>query len=92
MRLSSTQKDILLLLYAIENNGNQKPVPNMLILNMINRERGLAIEGSNFRASCHKLNENNMINRYRSTSLKLAWLLTDEGREKARVIFNERIA
>lgn len=90
MRLSSTQKDVLFILYAIEQNGNRHPVPSMTILNMLNNNRSAWVQESNFRVSCHKLNGHSMINKYRTKSLTLAWHLSDEGREKARDIFNER--
>lgn len=41
MRLSSIQKDILFILYAIEQKGCAEPVPSMSVLNMINGSRGL---------------------------------------------------
>lgn len=88
MRLSSIQKDILFILYAIEQKGNKNPVPSMNILNMINSSRSLEIFDTNFRASCHKLNEHNLIEKYRSqSSLKLAWSLSENGRNKAIELF-----
>ena len=91
MRLSSTQKDTLFILYAIEQKGNTNPMPSMTILNMINSSRSSEIFDTNFRASCHILNDNNMIDKYRSSSLKLAWALTATGREKASEIFKEKL-
>lgn len=90
MRLSSTQKDILFVLFAIEQKGNRKPVPSMTVLNMINNSRTSLIADTNFRASCHKLSENMIINKYRSSSLKLAWALSDLGRTKASELFVKR--
>lgn len=90
MRLSATQKDILFVLFAIENSGNTSPVPSINIFNMINGSRSIEIFDSNFRASCHKLNDNNLIGKYRSQSLKLAWSLSESGRTKASEIFNKR--
>lgn len=91
MRLSSTQKDTLFILYAIEQKGNTNPMPNMTILNMINSSRSSEIFDTNFRASCHKLNDNNMIDKYRSSSLKLAWALTVTGRKKASEIYKSKL-
>ncbi len=91
MRLSATQKDILFVLYAIEQKGNKNPIPGMTLLKMINSSRSSEIFDTNFRASCHKLNENKMIGKYRSSSLKLAWALTELGRQKAGEVFENRI-
>lgn len=55
MRLSSTQKDILFILYAIEVGGKVEPVPGMKMLSMINSARQSCIHGTNFRTSCHTL-------------------------------------
>lgn len=91
MRLSATQKDILFILYAIEQKGNRNPVPSMSILKMINGSRSSEIFDTNFRASCHKLNKHKMIEKYRSqSSLKLAWSLSEIGRRKATEIFEMR--
>lgn len=91
MRLSSTQKDILFILYAMEDKGNVSPVPGMKILEIINNGRNTDIYDTNFRTSCHKLNANGMIEKYRSSqSLNLAWRLSDEGRAKAIEIYNNR--
>ena len=73
MRLSSIQNDILFVLYAIEQKGNTTPMPGMTIFSMINSSRSSEIFDTNFRASCHTLNENKLIDKYRSSSLKLAW-------------------
>ena len=91
MILSSIQKDTLFVLFAIEQKGITEPIPSMTILNMINSSRVLDIFDTNFRASCHKLNEHGYIEKYRSSaSLKLAWCLTDVGRNKASDIFKDR--
>tara|TARA_B100000446_G_scaffold83930_1_gene79169 strand:- start:3726 stop:3968 length:243 start_codon:yes stop_codon:yes gene_type:complete len=55
----------------------------MTVLNMINKSRTSDVFDTNFRASCHKLSENNMIEKYRSHYLKLAWGLFELGRSKA---------
>ncbi len=83
MRLSSTQKDVLFILYAIEAGGKAEPVPGVKILEMINSARQSGIHGTNFRTSCHTLVENGLLNKYRNASLKLAFRLTDDGRERA---------
>lgn len=86
MRLSSTQKDVLFILYAIEAGGKAEPVPGVKILEMINSARQSGIHGTNFRTSCHTLVENGLLNKYRNASLKLAFRLTDDGRERRRDI------
>jgi hypothetical protein len=92
MRLSSIQKDILFLLFAIEQKGNVQPVPGMTVLKMINGSRSSEIFDTNFRVSCHKLNEHQLIEKYRSPqSLKLAWGLSETGRTKAIEIYNSRL-
>jgi hypothetical protein len=88
MRISSIQQDILFILYAIEKNGHKEPVPGMNILSMINRSRSCLIADTNFRASCHTLNSNDMVEKFRCpTSLKLSWSLSETGRYKASEIF-----
>ena len=92
MRLSSTQKDILFILYAIEVGGKAEPVPGMKMLSMINSARQSGIHGTNFRTSCHTLVDNGLLDKYRDeTSLKLAFKLTDEGRGRAGEIYRKRL-
>ncbi len=90
MRISKIQQDILFVLYIIEKQGNDKPVAGMNLLNVINKSRSSELFDTNFRTSCHKLNDNNLLDKYRSSSLKLAWALTEKGRALASNIFNER--
>lgn len=90
MRLSSTQKDVLFILYAIEAGGKAEPV-QCKILEMINSARQSGIHGTNFRTSCHTLVENGLLNKYRNASLKLAFRLTDDGRERAGEIYRKRL-
>ena len=91
MRLSSTQKDVLFILYAIEAGGKAEPVPGVKILEMINSARQSGIHGTNFRTSCHTLVENGLLNKYRNASLKLASRWTDERRERAGQGNTERL-
>jgi len=63
----------------------------MSILNMINASRSSLIADTNFRVSCHTLNDNGMVEKYRCpTSFKLSWDLSQLGREKAIVIFKNK--
>ncbi|WP_283631236.1 chromosome segregation protein ParM [Shewanella baltica] len=91
MRLSSTQKDVLFILYAIEAGGKAEPVPGIKILEMINSARQSGIYGTNFRISCHTLVENGLLKKYRDTSLKLAFKLTEYGRKRAEEIYLKRL-
>lgn len=91
VRLSSTQKDVLFILYAIEAGGKAQPVPGVKILEMINSSRHSGIHGTNFRTSCHTLVENGLLSKYRNTSLKLAFKLTEDGRERAGEIYRKRL-
>lgn len=92
MRLSSIQKDTLFILYAIEQKGFKDPIPSMKVLNMINGSRSSLIADTNFRASCHTLNDNGMIEKFRCpTSLMLSWSLSESGRNKASEIFNRKM-
>lgn len=92
MRLSEIQKNILFVLFAIEKNGSAKPVLGMELLRLINKGNAVDLYDSNFRVSCHTLNSNELLHKYRTSSLKLAWSLTDAGRKCASVIYNERVA
>jgi len=91
MRLSSIQQDILFILYAIEQKGYKDPIPSMKVLGMINGSRTSLIADTNFRTSCHTLNDNNMVEKYRCpSSLKLSWSLSEIGRTKASEIFKSK--
>ena len=93
MRLSSIQQDILFLLYAIEQKGFKEPVASMKLFNMINSSRSSLIADTNFRASCHTLSDNEMVDKYRCpTSLKLSWSLSEIGRSKANKVYKNRTA
>lgn len=93
MRISATQKNILIALYALEKHGRIRPIPSMDLLKMINRGREAAsdvpVHATNFRAGCHTMVENKLIDKFRSQSLKLAFKLTDTGRPLAERYFNE---
>ncbi|MEW5137376.1 hypothetical protein AB1Y39_09335 [Escherichia coli] len=66
-------------------------LPGVKILEMINSARQSGIHGTNFRTSCHTLVENGLLNKYRNASLKLAFRLTDDGRERAGEIYRKRL-
>jgi len=90
VRLSKIQKDILFVLFALEQKGKQEPVTGMNLLSIINKGSSSELYDTNFRTSCHTLNSNKLVNKYRTSSLKLAWTLTEAGRAIACIIFNER--
>ncbi|GIU51528.1 hypothetical protein TUM4438_41460 [Shewanella sairae] len=84
MRISSVQKDILFVLYQLELRGVVKPIAATDILMMVNQSRNTEVFGTNFRVSCHKLNEHGLVHMHRNLkSLTLSFRLTDAGREKA---------
>jgi hypothetical protein len=93
MRISATQKNTLIALYALEQHGRIRPIPSVDLLKMVNRGREAAGElpayATNFRAGCHTMVENKLIDKYRSQSLQLAFKLTDTGRPLAERYFNE---
>ena len=91
IRISATQKDILFVLYAIEQKGLKAPISSMKIFNMINSSRSNKIFDTNFRTSCHTLASNEFIYKLRDGSLKLAYKLTLKGRQTAESIFKERV-
>lgn len=91
MRLSHTQKDVLFVLYVFHMRGSNKPVSSMAVLNMINKDRDKKVADTNFRASCHRLVEHGLLSRYRSSKLRLAWCMTEQGCEKAKSIYENRV-
>lgn len=61
-----------------------KPIPATDILTMLNKSRATEVFGTNFRVSCHKLNENGLVHMHRSLqTFRLSFTLTELGREKA---------
>ena len=79
MRISKTQKDVLLVLYHILSKGVLRPIPSADLLAMINSSRDKALAASNFRVSCHTLADNGLIQSTRGSGLQLQWQLTQEG-------------
>ena len=88
MRTSATQSDVLLILYALEQKGYVKAVPSMTLLRMINETRYVA--DTNFRTSCHKLVEHELLYKYRLNSQKLAFKLTEQGQKVGIRIYTAR--
>lgn len=91
MRLSATQKDVLYILFSIEARGRFDPVPGMKLLELLNLTRSSEVHDKNFRTSCHTLVTNGLLDKYRSSTLMLAFKLTADGREKANEIYQARI-
>lgn len=85
MRLSSIQKDILIVLYGIAlKRGKPEPVPVMELLKIINAHRDRQIADTNFRTSCHTLVKHGLLQKHRDLqSLQLYFTLTKKGEEAA---------
>lgn len=79
-RLSGIQRMTLRLLLAIEQRGVTSAVPGTKLFGMVERNRTSSSYLSNYRKSCHTLVDRGLIERHRSPSLQLAFLLTDAGR------------
>lgn len=92
MRLSAIQKDVLFVLYALEEKGHRGTVQGMKLLGLINGQRMAEIHGSNFRISCNTLVGHSLLNRYRNSSLQLAFTLTEKGREVGAELYLQRTA
>lgn len=93
MRLSAVQKDILYVLYGLEmRQGKVAPLPLISLLRIVNSVRLQLLADTNFRRSCHTLNQHGLLEKYRDRqSLQLAFALSATGREKAREIYQTRI-
>ena len=83
MRFSSTKKDILFVLYQLELREMVQAIPATNLLEMINQSREVDFFATNFRTSCHTLHRNGFLSKYRNSSLKLAFTLTEQGPMKA---------
>lgn len=90
-RLSELQKNTLFILYVLQQRGKRDPIPGVDILAMINKGRELPVFPQNFRASCHTLVENQLIRKFRSCSLQLAFTLAEAGQEPAEREYKERV-
>lgn len=92
MRLSKTQKDVLFVLYGIERRGRHEPVSNVNLFEILNKHRDTELFDNNFRTSCHTLVKHELLLKYRDpVSLKLAFQLSESGRDIAKGIFQQRI-
>jgi hypothetical protein len=93
MRLSPVQKDILYVLYGLEvRQGKLAPLPLVTLLRIVNSARQQLLADTNFRRSCHTLNQHSLLDKYRDRqSLQVAFSLSTTGREKARDIYQARI-
>jgi DNA-binding transcriptional regulator PaaX len=91
MRLGATQRDVLFILVALELKGRDKPFSAIELLKLINMNKGNPIHGNNLRDGCHKLVANGLIMKFRcSSTLQLAFKLSEKGRELAKAIYDER--
>lgn len=89
-RISAIQKDTLYVLYLLETRQGSSPFNIMQLIDFINKSRPSMVHPNNLRASIHTLCRNQYLNNYRNSSLKLAVTLTDKGRDKAKVISEQR--
>lgn len=90
-RLSAVQRDILFVLELLREKGRAGPIPGIDILSIINKCRDNKIAPTNFRASCHTLVERDLLRKYRSSSLQLAFTLSDDGQALAELVFEEKM-
>lgn len=92
-RFSAIQKNTLFLLYCLELKGIKAPVPGVKLLGMINANTtGFTTHRNNYNVSCQKMVMTGHLNKFRDQSLKLAFTLTDVGREKAKEIYEQKLA
>lgn len=90
MRISRNQRDVLFLLYAIEQKkGHQHFVTATALFSMISRNRSATLYPNHLRTSCHTLHKNGFVEQYRDEKLKLSYALTEQGRLAASMIYNE---
>lgn len=91
MRLSSIQKTVLFVLFAIEQRrGQQTYVESPALNSMINNNRDHAVLPNNFRVSCHKLKNNGLLVSERAENLVIKFALSDAGRLIARKLYLEK--
>jgi len=80
------------LLFTFEQNDVQEPILGMVLIKILNKSRNEDLYDTNFRVACHTLCNNSLITLHRNTSLKLSWSLTHEGRKKAEIIYDRKLA
>lgn len=91
MRLSSIQKTVLFVLFAIEQRmGQQTYVESPALNSMINNNRDHAVLPNNFRVSCHKLKNNGLLLSERAENLVIKFALSDAGRLIAKKLCIEK--
>lgn len=90
-RLSSVQRETLFVLQLLRQRGKVGPIPCVDILAIINKRRDNKIAPTNFRASCHTLVECQLLRKYRSDSLQLAFALSDDGKALAELVYEDRM-
>jgi len=90
-RLSAVQRDTLFVLQLLREKGRTGPIPGVDILAIINKRRDNKIAATNFRASCHTLVDRQLLLKYRSSSLQLAFALSDDGKALAELVYAEKM-
>lgn len=93
MRISAPQKAVLIALYAIAlRQGDNHPVPLMVLFNAVNSERmrknERPVADRNFRTSCHTMVGHGLLHKFRDKqNLQLLFSLTPAGAETARTLY-----
>lgn len=92
MRISEIQRNVLFMLFAIEQRGNKAAIPNAALYSAVSSNSAYPLQPQNFRASCHTMQGHQLVTKYRlGSTVRVAWRLTDTGRALAETIFNERM-
>ncbi|WP_042857930.1 hypothetical protein [Dickeya sp. NCPPB 3274] len=90
MRLSKNQRNTLLILYSIEKKTNKHQViPVVDLLKIINKVRNKDVSANHFRQSCLVLSQNGYLHQHRNEKFRISYSLTQKGREKANLIYEE---
>ncbi|ENC6657579.1 hypothetical protein ABKY47_002025 [Aeromonas hydrophila] len=80
IRISEIQALTLRLLLLFANKGQSGPIPSVVLLSAVEKNRVKTTYANNFRKSCHILVENGFIHLHRNRkSLKMAYTLTPLG-------------
>lgn len=80
VRISEIQALTLRLLLLFATKGQSGPIPSVVLFQAVEQNRKKTTFASNFRKSCHLLEENGFIHLHRNPkSLKMAYTLTPLG-------------
>ncbi|WP_369788194.1 chromosome segregation protein ParM [Rouxiella sp. WC2420] len=89
MRMSTVQKDILLLLYDHSGLGNQAVSFSAIsMFTLLNQHRARPVPVTDFRRACHKLLAIGLVEKYRDEqSQKVVFRLSAEGKTSASLLY-----